>query len=182
MAIKREPATGLWFHGDTSKRVNFDGQHMDRGPGQDKNAMGPGIYWTRLRDQARGYATTLGYVYEATMRTVEKRVLRDETRANARVLSAFITAAPEESRYYGLTNWDENPKRALRAAVEAYSRDTMISGLLGIYHDFYGADSSAYARSMVLVGYDALLHTLPETHHLVVYNPAIIQVVREVAA
>ena len=171
--------SGLWYHGDANRRQTFDDQRMDRAPHLDKNAWGPGIYWTRDEGQARGYAWPSGYVYAAEVRT--SRVLEDGDPVDPAKLGRIIDLAPEDSREAGLSNWGEDPRGARRAAVDGYARSgrDMLDAALGTYHDFYGQDAVAFTRAMVRIGYACCLHHLPEVDHLIVYDPRVIQVVRE---
>ena len=175
----RPSVSGLWYHGDASRRQTFDDQRMDRDAHLDKNAWGPGIYWTRDEGQARGYAWPSGYVYAATVRTT--RVLEDDAPVDPAKVGRFIDLAPADSRETGLSNWHENAAVARRRAVEGYCRSgrDLLDALLGVYNDFYGQDAGAFARAMVRLGYDSCLHHLPEVDHLIVYDPRVIQVVRE---
>lgn len=173
---RRGTFTGRWYHGDTSRRDTFVGHKMDRDAGQDTNAVGPGIYFTRDRAQARGYAGRGGWLYTAKV-TRTARVLPEAFRPRVDLIARFIALAPAESRYYGSTNWAESQDAGERAAAEAYSNEaSLASALMGVYNDFYGHDYDRYAKAMVELGYDALLHRLPDVDHLVVYNPDIIVV------
>lgn len=173
--------TGDWYHGDANRRSTFSDQEMDHDNGSvDGNAIGPGIYWTRDPVQARGYAHPSGYVYTATMKTSATRILHENTKATRTMLAKFLDAAPEESRQYGLTNWDENPVTARQKALQAYlNSSTAHEALISIYHDFYGHEYNLFAKAMTALGFDAFLHALPGVDHLIIYNPAVIRITRE---
>lgn len=180
-SIRRGEIRGQWYHGDLHRRTTFTDQEMDRGQGVDPNALGPGIYWTRDRDQASGYAESSGWLYTAVMKTTAKRVILDKTKPRKDLLAKFLDLAPEESKYYGLTNWGTEPNAARSAAVAAYmDSPSLHDAFSGIYHDFYSHDWKEYGKALIAVGFDAFLHSLPEVDHLVVWNPKIISVVEEI--
>jgi hypothetical protein len=153
---------------------------MDREQGIDQNALGPGVYFTRDKTQAIGYAESTGFLYSVKINTSAERILVESKKPDRKRLSRFIDLAPKESRYYGLTNWDVDPVQAKSLAISAYAKfEDELGALLGIYHDFYGSDWKSYARSMTSIGYDAYLHHLPAVDHLIVFNPKVIKIVGE---
>jgi hypothetical protein len=175
----KDTITGSWYHGDLHKREdNFKEQKMDRDPTQDRNAMGPGIYWTRDPNQAGGYAGEGGYVYEAEMDIKPGRLLTIKKKPTETYLTKFIGLASEEHRETGLSNWGENPHVALVKAVQGYmeSSNDLYDALCGIYNDFFGRSPEEFAKSMVKLGFDAYLHHLPKIDHLIVWNPDVIKV------
>lgn len=175
----------VWYHGDSAKRSRFDDQKMDRDQHVDPNAMGPGIYWTKDERQAYGYAAPKGYVYTAQVKS--NKLIKDNTRPNQAKLEKLVSLVDKESLGYGLSNWGEDyerglQSRAFREAINAYMNynTSMIDATLQIYHDFFGrSGANEWCRAMVKIGYDAFLHKLPATYHLVVYNPKVIHVVSE---
>jgi hypothetical protein len=174
--------TGLWYHGDSSKRESFDDQKMDRDRGtQDLNACGPGIYLTRDEIQGWGYAWPSGWFSVLRIRP-GARVLNEKAPPQKNIILRMIDLAPEEDRYVGLTNYffEEDTPRARSVMADQYVREkTLLEALLSLYHDVYGYQANLWAAAMVEAGFDATLHRLRETEHLVVYNGKIIVRVSE---
>jgi hypothetical protein len=172
--------SGLWYHGDAAKRERFDDQKMDRDRGTaDLNAVGPGIYLTRDLQQARGYAWPAGWIYTFQIRP-RARVLDEKAPPVRAVISKMIDLAPADDREVGLSNYAEAPVVARYKVETGLVRErSLLDALIVLYHEFYGHDANAWAAAMVQLGFDALLHRLPEVDHLVVYNPEILVRVRE---
>lgn len=170
----------IWYHGDTSKRSSFNDQKMDRDQDKDPNAMGPGIYWTESKRQAKGYAYPKGHVYTAEI--ITKKVIKDKTpKPSRKKIEKMILASPDLDM--SLSNWGygdgiTSKNEALNMAIEAYiNDDSLIDSLVTVYHDFYGrSESNLWAKNMVKIGIDAFEHQLPTVKHLIVYNPKIIKV------
>lgn len=172
-----------WFHGDERKtdfmsRNYFDVKDFSR----DRNAMGPGIYFTVFKEQASGYAGKGGYVYTATVDLDPKRTLEDNTKPDADKLRKFIERCPDKDL---LSNYSENPDAGVDVAVDMnmeYS-DNMLDAIMGAYNDLYQRDAVLFAKVMVEIGYDAFYHKvnplMPSAIHLIVYNPKIIKVLKE---
>jgi hypothetical protein len=154
---------------------------MDRERGtSDLNAVGPGIYLTRSRQQALGYAYPSGWLYKLTIRP-GARILNEQEPPRRAIISQMIDLAPAESREIGLSNYAENPVYARVEAEASYvhANTTLLDALVFLYHDFYGYDANDWTAAMVKVGFDATLHRLPEVDHLIVYNPQIIEQIDE---
>jgi len=179
---RENPVKGFWWHGDKSRRKNFTGQHMDRdGSRYSRNAAGPGIYLTRLESDATVYAYPDGYVYKLKINTSPGRLLGPDDPITKENLRKLIELTPKDVIEFGLSNWDENPKKAIDNAVEAYfDEEEVLDAYIGIKNDFYGdAYANEWTKAMIKIGYDAYWHLLPEIEHLVVYNPDIIEIVEE---
>lgn len=175
--------SGLWYHGDTSRRESFDDQKMDRDRGsQDLNACGPGIYLTHDEQQGWGYAWPSGWFNVLRIRP-GARILSETAPPQKAIILKMIDLAPAESRYVGLTNYnfEEDTARARSQVADEYVRanETLLEALVALYHDMYGYQANPWTSAMVTVGFDATLHRLPEVDHLVVYNPKIIVRVSE---
>ena len=173
---------GHWYHGDAKKYTTFKGRYMDTEDfTRDRNAMGPGIYFTRFAWQASGYAGQAsgysghGYVYDVTMDLNPKRVMTVDDTLDQKVIKKFMDLAPSDRREIGLSNYDNNVWAAVGAISD--SSENLHDALCGVYGDFYGRDSRAFAAAMVKIGYDAYLHRLPEVDQLIVWNTDVINIV-----
>ncbi len=182
-SIKVDNLKGEWFHGDERKtdfvtRNYFDVTDFTR----DRNAMGPGIYFTRLKYQATGYAGDNGYVYTATVDLDPKRTLEDKTKIDESKLRTFIEQCPNKDLFANYTeDIDNGVEVALNLNMESSSN--MLEAIMGAYNDLYQRDAVLFAKVMVDIGYDAFYHKVnprePEAIHLIVYNPKIIKVLKE---
>lgn len=163
---------GLWYHGDT-RETDFSDQTMDaEDHTRDRNARGPGIYWTREEHQAKGYGLG-GFLYTATAKIDQTRLMTADHRPTRWFIESFIRLAPMGPRKIGLSNW----MNSMKSAIDAYMDDESLhEALMGVYNDFYGRDSRAFAKSMVKIGFDAYIHHLPGVDHLVVWNPKVMMV------
>jgi hypothetical protein len=169
----------LWFHGDAARREHFEDQKWDRDPHEDRNASGPGIYFTEDIQQARSYASGGGHVYAAKLRPTFK-VLPNKP-PTLRFLKKFYDAASPEDQYYFLSNWMEepdirNPAPVLRKYLQY--NDRMIDALLVLRNDLV-QDPSDWIKAARATGYHGHIVQLPEVRHLVVWDPRHL-VIREV--
>lgn len=183
--ITKKHLEGEWYHGDERKTDFVSRNYFDvTDHSRDRNAMGPGIYFTRLKYQASGYAGDSGYVYTVTVDLDPKRTLEDDTKPNKNVLRKFVKRCPDKELLYNYSS--VNLSVAAEKAVEMNmdSSDNMLDAIMGLYNDLYQRDAVLFAKVMTEVGYDAFYHKVnpehePDAIHLVVYNPSIIKIVKE---
>jgi len=174
---------GLWYHGDMEKLTTFSGRHLDvKDYSRDRNAWGPGVYFTRLEYQARGYAEGAnGHLYTCQIDVEPKRLLHDKTRVNRAKVLQFIRMAPDREMLY---NFDEDLDRAEIVALNGFcDAGDMHSACMMAYNDLYQRDYEAFAKSMIAIGYDAIYHQVnpkyePDAIHLVVWNTDIIKILK----
>ncbi len=162
----------LWYHGDSGRREHFEDQKWDRDPDEDRNANGPGIYFTEKIDQARGYASGGGHLYAAKMKPSFKLV--PNRPPTLRELRKFYDATSADDQYYFLSNWVEepdirNPSAVLRKYI-GYN-DRLISALLVLRNDLV-QDPADWIRAARATGYDGHIVEHPEVRHLVVWSPS----------
>lgn len=143
------------------------------------NAMGPGIYFTALRDQARGYAGHGGWLYTAH---VAGKCVTDHQRPSLPELTRFISMMNDEQRGYLFGNWDPDPRRALQMILRSYQGMDFVSAFADLGRQAgldFGTEGRNWALALVNLGYAALVHRLPAVDHLVVWDPRAVQVVAE---
>ena len=180
--INKKLLEGLWYHGDRNKTNFFNRKFDAEDHSRDRNSTGPGIYFTRDEGFAKGFAHPNGWVYTVRVSLDPSRVLLDDTRVDVSRLRAFVEACEDDGL---LANYGFPRQRGIMNAV-ALNGDApnMLDAVLGVYNDLYQMDSVKYARMMSEIGYDALLHrpnpeNLPDTYHLVVYDPKTIEIIKE---
>lgn len=181
--ITKRHLEGEWFHGDERRTDFINRNYFDViDYSRDRNAMGPGIYFTNLKYQASGYAGDSGYVYTVTVNLDPKRTLEDNTKPNRNVLRKFIERCPDREMLY---NYSEDLSKAPEKAVEMnMDSANMLEAIMGLYNDLYQRDAVLFAKVMTEIGYDAFYHKVnpkyePDAVHLIVYNPSIIKIVKE---
>lgn len=180
--VKENDILGKWYHGEFDKRMDLKGRKFDvEDFTRNRNAVGPGLYFTRNKDQGISYAGSKGYVYTAEMDLKPARVLEDKTPINKDKLRKFVSLAPDKEAFSNYTEHYKNIKYAIDIATDMNidSSDNMHDAIMGVYNDLYQRDSTEFAKSMTKIGYDALLHKLPGVNHLIVYNPDIIKILEE---
>jgi hypothetical protein len=183
-ALNKNKLSGEWYHGDERKTDFINRNYFDTTDhSKDRNAMGPGIYFTNSKSQAIGYAGDNGYVYTCTVNLDPRRTLVDNSKIDIVRLRRFIEKCPDRDL---LLNYAEDARSAVEVAVQmnAESSTNMLDALMGAYNDLYHRDAVLFAKVMTEIGYDAFYHQVnpeyaPEAIHLIVYNPAIIRVVKE---
>ena len=78
-----------------------------------------------------------------------------------------------------LTDWDENPRVALRSAISAMlDNDNEIQTYQSIWYDFYRDAPLEYLKKMPLLGIDGIKVDRAEgATHYIIYDPACIQII-----
>lgn len=172
----------VWYHGDQQHRLTFVDQRFQ--PQHGANAVGPGIYFTASREQARGYAWPSGWLYAAR---ISGRCATDRQRMTPIELRRFLAMLSDEGREYLFSNYDDDPRRALSKIVAAYTTAGDVGiDLVSAAADLgrqggldYASEGRTWAKAMVKLGYVALLHRLPKVDHLVVWDPSALTIVEE---
>lgn len=181
-----EEKNNIWYHGDVSRRTNFYDQKMNRDSDRVPNAQGPGIYFTKNKIQAKGYAYPNGYIY--TVRINTNKIIYDSfPKPNKQFIKKLMLLVDKEDLDYGLSNWgydESDPKsyqQALLTATNVYNDNSnnLIDSALQIHNDIFRKDATAWTKAMVKCGVDAFLHKLPTIDHLIVYNPGVIEIIKE---
>lgn len=172
-----EAAPTVWYHGDPSKRTSFASQKMDRDRQNERggNENGPGIYWTSEYDEAESYGKV---IHHAMMKVLKARLLTDTTKATPQNVAKLISLCDKAKRDDALQNWAETTEEALPLAIRAYvGMRTFADAAVAIYHDIFGYEADPWAKAMVETGFDA--YQPSKRPHFIVYNPAVIQLVKE---
>lgn len=159
------------YHGSPYKIKKF----MDEFVGSEKatDQEGPGIYFTTSFDDAAGYGE---YVYKVKLSPRKLLDLSEDKKIPKHILIKLIKMKSDWEM--NAQDWAENPDIGAKKAVEdAYDyNDNEKDVFLQIWIDFYRYQPLEFVRNMVKLGYDGIL--IPKEKgraHIVVYNPAIIQ-------
>lgn len=157
----------VWYHGRTVKNKEFNTAHTGKGKDQD----GPGFYFTKNKDLARGYAYPSGIVITANLSP--RKLVPHNKQVKRSEVKALLNKAPDLS--YVLENWDEDPKVAISKAISAISEKDSKDAFETIWFDFYRDHPAEYLKQIVALGYDGQLATV-SSEIMVVFNPKIIEV------
>lgn len=155
----------FYYHGSPKAFEKFDYKYLGTGKGWDQE--GPGFYFTNSDKDVAHYGSN---VYKVKLKL--RKVVPLKGRTKRKEVETMLRAAPDLADT--LTNWDENPVRAFRMAVEAIMRDeNPHQAFQTVWYDFYRNDSAQYLKNMVdLLGYDGVV--VPRTEgviHVIVFSP-----------
>lgn len=182
----------VWFHGDPNKRENFCDQKMDRDPFiEDPNANGPGIYFTKDYNQARGYAEPDGYVYTVKINPSAGYIIREDDKVDEhhQFLFKLLKKAQDldpEAVYYAVTDYgyeimnvEDVRDGHLKRIIESWDGLELIDAAVMSYKEFFGRNANAWANAMKELGILGYIQKQPETDHLIVYNCQAIKIIKE---
>jgi len=160
------------YHGSNDTIETFTNEFVGAEEATDQE--GPGIYFTTDRDDALGYGKIL---YSVILRPDK---LVDETSSDnikPGELKRLIKTLPEWKMQ--AQNWDENPERGLHMAIADFIdyNDTEKDVFQQVWIDFFRYHPLLFVQGMVKLGYDGQLIVKENgRQHVIVYNPAIIEV------
>ena len=168
-----------WYHGRTIDSDVFSYDYL--GKEDALNQEGPGFYFTSNFENAKRYAVPNGIILKCKV-NYKKLIVKNDTSntiANKKIVIDLINNAPDKE--YKLENFDENPKKAMLVAVNAYMHHKNACDVYQlIQNDFYKHNRKEYLQ-VISKYFDAQLTTLDNTfykatvYHLIVYNPNLIQ-------
>jgi hypothetical protein len=169
----------ILYHGRLNKVKDWSTLKVG-GVGHDQN--GPGIYFTSSLKDARQYAYPNGYVYQVTL--TPKKFMPTSGSANkiSGVVKTLINKAPDLADT--LTNWDENPTKAKWALINGALKsgeDNPNEAVQQVWYDCYRYHGTEWMQELVKLGYDGVMVDPAQfaAQHVVVWNPKIIHVVKE---
>lgn len=161
----------VWYRGSNS----IDPLAMSDA-GNSTEQYGPGIYFSNLEKIARGYGTVSRYTIDTSKGFVTEKTRMSPVvqRAAVRLL---ILAAPNYA--YTLENFDENPRVALRTAIEGFLdfNDNYAEVLQAVAGDFYRDHGKQFVAAAVAQGINGLIMTDEEFQNLILYNTDLAEVV-----
>lgn len=171
------PIDKVWYHGTPNEISRFSDDFVGNGVDQE----GPGIYFTDNEEDAYSYSRkegSDGFVYKVYLNF--KKIVPSKGRVPKKEIIQLINWAPDlEDK---LMNWDENIDVAKQKFLAAVNRNkTPKEQFLTVWYDLYRYQPIEYVRNMVTLEYDGLLvkRGFLNTTHAVVYNPKIIEVIRD---
>lgn len=176
-------STEYWFHGRTVDNDSFSYDYVGGENAFDQE--GPGFYFTNDFNNAKRYAENKGVILKCKI-NYKKLIIKSptsNTKTNKKIVIDLILNSPRKDDI--LTNFDEDPKKALIQAVNTYSYyEYAYDAYQTIANDFYKHSSKQYLL-IISKYYDAQLTKLDGTsygdiYHLIVYKPDIIQVIEKI--
>jgi hypothetical protein len=136
-----------WYHGAKTVFDRFDPAHSADGHAQE----GPGFYLTSDPRDAAMYGQHI-----MRLRLKVNKLLPTTGRVKADEVERVMRAAPDLVDV--LMNWDENPHRALRAALQSIMRQGDPKSIFEqVWYDFYRDAPAAWLHQMVALGYTGIL-------------------------
>jgi len=162
------------YHGSPNKISKFQDAFV--GGKEAKDQEGPGIYFTKSKEEAHGYAGKGGFVCKVILKP--KKFVSTDLSHDLDYLTNTVTKLIKTSG-----NWERVAKGyddGLDDMVSKYistsqtERDVFIS----LFNDVYQNDPINYVRNMVKLGYQGIYFPANEGHadHIVVYDPSIIKI------
>lgn len=162
-----------WYHGSAVKISHFTLDKLSSGTGIDQE--GPGIYLTSDPIDARKYGQ---FVHVVQAKINKSRLMPDNKKIMPDTIRRLIYQSPVKDD--ALSNWDENPNRALTLAVnsiyESYGPNEYRECMEQIWYDFYVDHSALYLSKMRVYGWDGFI--LPRTNcsHFICFSPDILTI------
>ena len=160
------------YHGTDEKIENFTDEFVGTEEATDQE--GPGIYFTTDREDAHQYG---GILYTVILRPNKLVDESSPDNINPEELEKIIKTLPEWEMQ--AQNWDEDPERGLRMAIDGFIRynETEKDVFQQVWIDFFRYNPVLFVRGMVTLGYDGqIIEKENGRRHIIVYNPAIIEV------
>ena len=173
----RQPLTEAletWYHGSAAKIDKLTLDHLGSGAGHDQE--GPGIYLTNNHEDACRYGR---YVYTVQAKMVKSRMMPDKRKIDLQRIRTLIWKSPD--RDDNLSNWDENPQRALSLAADqimsSYGPDEYREAMEQVWYDFYKDHQAVFLSKMRVLGWDGfILDRNGGVKHFVCFNPEILKI------
>lgn len=164
----------IWYHGSNIEFNNFDLKYAIT----DKSIAleGPGFYLTTDKDDAERYGK---YIHKIEL-IRKSRIKKNTDKFRMDFAIKLISEMPNKEDV--LSNWDENPKKAmnmLRKAVMEFTRNVkeMINN---IWYDCYKGFEKEFLKKLVEGGIDGMIVNRNDgIKHLICYNPDILKFVKE---
>jgi hypothetical protein len=170
---KLNEAKEVFYHGSNTQITQFTTEFIGKGDGSDQE--GPGIYLTSSADDAKKYGK---YIHVVDAKVVKSRLLRDSVKTREHGIRLMIYKAPDKDDI--LTDWDENPERAYRKAVEGIMDsypDCYREALEQVWADFYPNDAEAYLSRLRGWGYQGFkLDRSDGIVHFICWDPSILTI------
>lgn len=162
----------IYYHGRTVASTKFSYDYVGKGVDQE----GSGFYFSKYYEDAKRYTEDGGIVIKAKINY--KRLLPTVGKPKLNDVRFMIMNAPDYKDT--LQNFGEDYYEALNTAIQGFMNyDDPKDSMLTLEHDFYRNNGSLYLQNLVKLKYDGhfATHTIKLGDHLIVYNPAIIQII-----
>jgi hypothetical protein len=167
-----------WYHGRNNKSTSFSYDYVGRESANDNE--GPGFYFTSDLNDSKQYAHPNGIILKCKI-SYNRLIIKTKTthtKTDKKIILDLILNSPDKD--YTLMNFDENPRSALKKAIDAYVfYPEAYESYQTIWRDFYRSAPAKYLR--VLSKYfDGQLTERQNLWHLVIYKPELITVVEKI--
>lgn len=169
------------YHGSPTVITKFSDDFIDE---PDANAQeGSGIYFTTSVANAAAFGGNIHHVkmsgnfLDRTDSNSINRIKRDDVIQMIKMSQDWEGTAQ---------NWSEDPETGAEMAADGMIDSSEDEGEVFQYieGDFYRGDAKNFVRNMTKLGYDGLINWAPRDyhgdHHIIVYNPSIIEYIGQV--
>lgn len=161
------------YHGSETEIKTFVDEFVGADEANDQE--GPGIYFTTNYEEASRYGKYLYHVLLTPRKLVDDNTPSEDV--DPETLKTIIKSLPEWE--YNAMDWDENPEIGLDNAVTSAIQynDTEKDVFQQVWIEFFRYNPVEFVREMTKLGYDGqLIKKENETNHIIIYNPAVIEV------
>ena len=162
-----------FYHGSNTKIEKFTDKFLDR-PGA-TNQEGPGIYLTTAAQDARAYGKV---IHTVEAKIVKSKLLPAGVKTPEFAIRTLIQKAPDSDLI--LTDWDEDPKKALIKAVSGileFNRNDYREALEQVWADFYRGESAAFLTILRNWNYQGFkLNRADGVTHFICWDPSILTI------
>jgi len=165
----------IWYHGTKQDFSAFDLKYIitEESIAQE----GPGFYLSSDPEDAARYGGGKGFL--KTVKLTRKSGLRNEKSPYREVfMGSLVNNMPDKEDT--LTNWDENPDKALRDLKRSIleSSDTLHEMVLNVWADCYMGHELALVTRLRRGGIDGfVINKQNGVKHLICYNPEILKII-----
>ena len=156
---------GMYFHGSHQPINQFSYTFLGSGKGY--NQEGPGFYFTSDDSDAKVYGQ---HLFHANIQLKKPVPLTGSTKRKE--IELMLKNAPDLEET--LTDWDENPKIALKKAIDSIINynSSPHGAFQSVWYDFYRGSEQQYLHNMkALLGYDGVMIPRGNIQHIIVFDP-----------
>lgn len=163
----------IWYHGSNTKIEEF---HLINVSNPDATHQeGPGIYLTSSIDDARRYGK---FIHVVKAKLAKSRTMPDNRKFGPDFIRRLISLSPDKAD--ALSNWDENPSKAMNMAVssiiDSYGPSDYRQALEQVWADFYMGHEDKWLSKLRVFGWDGFIVQQSGLQHLICFNPEILTI------
>lgn len=157
------------YHGTNNDFDEFNLDFIDTKRGLD---LGPGIYFSSKRSEAKGYGKNILEFYLTPHQTTFNLMNADELDKSRVMIDKIIKQAPKETLETALSNWDENNDIAYCKLKDCITKsEDNLDLVLNFLSLIYRYNQKQLCENMVKYSqYDGIFQEKSESIHYVFWN------------